>query len=58
MLIKFPSPLWAIRDCLARSRLTAIPYFASWALPYCKILQPQLTRARTLKRLRLGVLVT
>ena len=27
-----PSSLWAIRDCLARSRITAIPCFASWIL--------------------------
>ena len=24
---------WALEDCLARSRLTAILHFASWALP-------------------------
>ena len=28
--------IWAWRDCLARSRITAIPHFASWALPKCK----------------------
>ncbi len=39
--------LWALGDCLARSHLTAIPHFASWTSPIAKLLQPQLTRART-----------
>lgn len=39
-------------DCLAHSRLTAIPYFAAIHVS-CKIFQPQLVRARTIIKLRL-----
>ena len=44
---------WRLGDCLARSRLTAIPSFASMTnRHFAKTLQPQLTRARTLAGLR------